>query len=161
MIKSIALRHLRLSFDMLKAIIDKCPDTLWFDANENKSVWKRLLHALESLDYWLDDFGGYAFKNLFPNFSAEMDSRNHSVLSKSDVSSYFVAMAEKIDTHFSKLTEEMLLDKSKTHPKVTHLDIILSQIRHVQVNIGYCNEMLSAHGVKNVEWIGYNEASGG
>jgi hypothetical protein len=51
-------RHLLLSFRMLMDVIDTCPDALWLAGREKDSIWKRVFHVLESLDFWFDDFSG-------------------------------------------------------------------------------------------------------
>jgi hypothetical protein len=50
-----------------------------------------------------------------------------------------------------------LEEKSKTHPNATYADIALCQIRHIQINIGYCNEKSIGKGLKGVKWTGINE----
>jgi|AGTN01.1.fsa_nt_gi hypothetical protein len=154
---TITKRHLLLSLKMLKNILEKCPDDLWINIDENQSIWKRLLHVLESIDYWPDDFDDYKFTGFFASFSAEMDGVNPHPLTKTEISNYFKTIDMKIDKYFRRLSSLTMTDKSAKHPKITHLDIILSQIRHIQVNIGYCNEKFSNRGIDNVEWIGYNE----
>ena len=115
------------------------------------------MHVLESIDYWLDDFDDYAFKDFFKDLSAEMDVTNSIVLTKNDILNYLENINLKISDYFINLDSLNLIDKSLKHANVTYLDILLGQIRHIQVNIGYCNEKFSNNGVKSVEWIGYNE----
>jgi len=142
---------------MLENILKQCPDELWFNTDESESIWKRFLHVLESIDYWFDDFDDYKFINFFGNLSAEMEIKNSSCLSKNEISKYLKVIKLKSDDYFKHLNPLMLTDKSIKHPKVTYLDIILSQIRHIQVNIGYCNEKFNHKGIQSIEWIGYNE----
>jgi len=55
--------HLTISFKMLINIVEKCPDNLWVVDDENESIWKRVLHVLENIDFWLDDISEYYFKS--------------------------------------------------------------------------------------------------
>lgn len=151
--------HLTLSFKMLTNIVEKCPENLWIVVDENESIWKRVLHVLESIDFWLDDFSDYHFNRLFVNFSAEMDICSKSVLTKKDIFQYQDLLNDKIETFFNMIDDELLIKTSSNHSSVTYLDIILSQIRHIQINIGYCNEKFSNKGIKSPEWLGYNEES--
>ncbi|MFW6328056.1 MAG: hypothetical protein ACOC2F_07060 [Bacteroidota bacterium] len=112
---------------------------------------------MESIDFWLDDFSEYHFKNLFVNFTAEMDICNKSVFTKNDVLQYQDLINDKIENYFNIMNDELLIKTSSNHSSVTYLDIILSQIRHIQINIGYCNEKFNSKGIKSPEWLGYNE----
>lgn len=142
---------------MLTNIVEKCPEKLWVTVDENKSIWKRILHVLESIDFWLNDFSEYHFKKLFFNFSAEMDICNKSVFTKNDVLQYQDLINDKIENYFNIMNDELLIKTSSNHSSVTYLDIILSQIRHIQINIGYCNEKFNSKGIESPEWLGYNE----
>jgi hypothetical protein len=151
--------HLALSLTMLRNIAENCPENLWIKDNENESIWKRLLHVLESMDFWLDDFSEYHFNRIFDTFSAEMDTCNKSVLSKKDIFRYLDLLQTKIKGHFENMDDSILTESSGKHPRATYLDIILSQIRHIHNNIGYCNEKFTRKGIKSPEWLGYNEES--
>jgi hypothetical protein len=150
-------RHLTLSFQMLLNVLERCPDNLWVGQKEHESIWKRVFHALESIDFWIDDFSEYRFPEAFNGFSAEMNIENKSSLTKRQLLEYSKLVNGKISGFINGLTENNLTELSKKHPKTTYLDIILSQIRHIQVNIGYCNQKMIEHGIKGVEWVGYNE----
>ncbi len=142
---------------MLTNIIETCPECLWTAPEESKSIWKRILHVLESLDHWFTDFSDYCFNDYFCNLSAEMDETSCSSASKYCVTSYKDMIESKIAEVFDRLDDSVLLNNSSKFPKVTFLDIILSQIRHIQINVGYCNEKFSSKGIKSPEWLGYNE----
>lgn len=149
--------HLSLSFQMLTNVIKSCPDHLWIDQDENESVWKRVIHVLESIDYWFDDFSDYQFNNRFSGLSAEMDITCSSTLSKKDILEYNELISDRINVFFNSINDDVLASHSGKHQNLTYLDIILSQIRHIQINIGYCNEKFNAKGLKGIEWAGYNE----
>ncbi|HEX3020642.1 MAG TPA: hypothetical protein VHP36_10090 [Chitinispirillaceae bacterium] len=151
--------HFMLSFNMLLNIVENCPGNLWISDKENESIWKRVLHVLESIDFWFDDFSVYHFDRMFGFFSAEMDRCNASVLTKSDIFKYLDLINIKIQNFFDMVNDEILTEASTKHPSVTYLDIILSQIRHIQINIGYCNEKYNSKGIKSPEWLGHNEES--
>lgn len=144
---------------MLINIVEKCPENLWVADDENESIWKRILHVLESIDFWLNDFSDYDFNRLFGNFSAEMDIYNKSILTKNDISQYQDLLNDKIQNFFNMMNDEFLLKTSSKHSSVTFLDVILSQIRHIQINNGYCNEKFNSKGINSPEWLGYNEES--
>jgi hypothetical protein len=150
-------RHLLMSFRMLENIIAHCPDDLWSGSDENRTIWKRVFHVLESIDYWFDDFDEYTFPIKFPQYIAELDETNPSPLQQNVLSDYSKIIMKKIENYFNNLDSSMLTDHSIKHPKVTFLDIILCQIRHIQINIGYCNEKFNNFGYKGTDWAGYEE----
>lgn len=78
---------------------------------------------------------------------------------QNDIFQYLDLLKIKIQNFFSIMNDELLLKASVKHTDVTFLDIILSQIRHIQINIGYCNEKFNIIGIKSPEWLGYNEES--
>jgi hypothetical protein len=151
--------HTTLSFQMLTNLIAICPEEHWYDKIENDSICKRMLHTLESIDYWFLDFSVYHFKFLFDDLSAEMDHVNDYSLSKNEILGYADLILLKIEVFFSEMNDGVLLKNSSIYTKLTFLDIILSQIRHIQINVGYCNEKFSSKGLKSSEWLGYNEES--
>jgi hypothetical protein len=153
-ITSIVISHLLLSLQMLNRVVEQCPDSLWINAQENESIWKRILHVLESNDFWLDDFSDYKFMEMFGNISAEMDTTNKSILSKAEISKYLKIINNKIKDYANYINDNNLSEISIKHSKVTYLDIILSQIRHIQINVGYCNEKFKNNGLCGVEWLG-------
>jgi hypothetical protein len=65
-ILEIVKRHLEPSMQMLSNVITVCPDELWVNNQYGFPIWKRVLHTLESIDYWLNEFvNGINFYNLF------------------------------------------------------------------------------------------------
>ena len=147
--------HFDRSFQMLSAVMDACPAEFWAGTEENNSIWKRVLHVLESIDYRLTVGGDYLFPELFTGFSAEMDQISQSVVSKEKMSGYRDLMSRKITRFFEMVNDGMLLERFSE--KATFLDIILTQIRHIQNNVGYCSELLRRNGGEGMEWLGYRE----
>jgi hypothetical protein len=123
--------HLLACWKMLNKVIDICPPDLWVSADGIDSIWKRVLHVLESIDYWLDDFSEYEFKGLFGNFSAEMDSANQTSLSKDEITKYLKFINAKINRFFNMMHDAKLSENSLKHPKATNFDIALCQISYI------------------------------
>lgn len=151
-------QHTELSMKMLKNIIISCPDERWNGNCENDTIWKRIIHTLESVDYWLVDFSKYHFKSIFKDLSAEMNQVNKQVLSKNETLEYFNLIHKKVEIFFCEIDDTILRKNSFSYPKCTYLDIILCQIRHIQINTGYCHEMFKSNGLQSPEWVGYNES---
>ena len=155
------LRIVKRQFDpcleMLGTLIDDCPHDTWLKAGDCIAPWRRMVHTLESIDYWFSEFDGYYFGDSIKGVSAELDTPCTEVLTKKEIADYFEKIEGKCRRFFAALDDAALLEKSAKHERLTILDIILSQIRHVQLNIGYCNEALNAAGVRGVAWKGFGE----
>lgn len=143
--------------EMLGALIDESPHDTWLKAGDGIAPWRRMVHTLESIDYWFSELDGYYFDDSIKGVSAELDTPCAEVLTKKEITDYFQKIEGKCRRFFTALDDAALLEKSANNERLTILDVILTQIRHVQLNIGYCNEALNAAGVRGVAWRGFGE----
>jgi len=150
-------RHFDPCLEMPGAFINDCPDDRWLKAEEGIPSWRRVLHTVESIDYWFSELDGYYFDDSIKGVSAELDTPCAEVLTKKEITDYFQKIEGKCRRFFTALDDAALLEKSANNERLTILDVILTQIRHVQLNIGYCNEALNAAGVRGVAWRGFGE----
>ena len=141
------------SYAMLSEVVDVCPEKFWYGTTESDALWKRVLHTLESVDYWINRKNEYRFKRRFHGFSAEMDVMNPHALSHELIKKYMATLKDDIQKTFNELDDEKLLQNSRHHQNVKVADIILTQIRHIQTNVGYCNEVLRGGGSAGVPWV--------
>ncbi|MBN1577882.1 MAG: DinB family protein [Chitinispirillaceae bacterium] len=155
------LRILKRQFEpalqMIEQVITACPDDLWSDNPHGRPIWKRLLHALESVDFFLNDFGAYHFRETGKKVSPEFNAADKECLSKDEMIVYFGKVRAKCSAAFEALDDSRLPDRSVAHPEYTNLDIFILQIRHLALNIGRCHEALAANGIESPGWIGYGE----
>jgi hypothetical protein len=156
-ITEVTQNHFSVCFQMFTNILQLCPQLQWDTGDENSSIWKRFLHTLESIDYWLSDNSNYLFSTYFFELSAEMNHSNKQSLSKEQISAYIDKITKKIDHFFINMNDSLLMSNSSIHPKLTFFDIILSQIRHIQNNTGYCCNQLKCTSGISVAWRGYKE----
>ena len=152
----IIIRQFSPAFAMLEETIAACPETLWLDNPRGRPLWKRVLHALESVDYFLNDFDCYWFDTIGKEVSPEFDAEDREQLSREETIEYLRNIRSKCDKAFSELTDARLREHSTAHPRFTYLDIVFTQLRHLALNTGRCNEALAAAGIAN-GWIGYEE----
>ena len=155
-ILDIVKRHLEPSMQMLSNVITICPDELWINNQYGFPIWKRVLHTLESIDYWLNEFDKYYFDEIGKDVSPELKVYCKDILSKEEMNQYYKKVMRKCDKISSQESEISILDSS-LQKNYTILDIILTQIRHIQINIGYCNNCFNQFGINGVKWIGFAE----
>lgn len=154
---AIIRRQYEPALAMLGSIIDNCPEELWLHNPCGHPLWKRLLHTLESLDYYLADFGSYLFTALGKKVSPEFDAVDEATLSKNEMRVYFEDIMTKFTKMMSELTNDRLSEYSRAYPQFTYLDILLLQFRHLVFNTGCCDEVFAANSVRRTKWIGYCE----
>jgi hypothetical protein len=154
---NIIKRQFAPALQMLEDIISHCPEELWRNNHFGRPLWKRMLHALESVDFFLNDFDRYHFHDIGKEVSAEFDVEDMKDMSKEEMSVYFGKVKSKCLTAFTRLNDTGLLEQSPTHPEYTFLDIFMMQLRHLALNTGRCNEALAANGKGGSGWIGYAE----
>lgn len=142
------------AFDTLEAIIRTSPENLWFTGTTGvHPLWKRCLHALESVDYHLNDFVPYVFPYIGKNVSPEFDVSTKDVLSSGEMIEYLKKVREKSIQTFLVLKDSMLKEKSSEEQQLSYLEILVLQIRHLNLNAGRCIETLKSCGYDCVGWI--------
>ena len=143
---------------MLEQIIRRCPDELWHCNPHGQPIWKRVLHALESVDYHFSGIGGrYLFSDFGNSISAEFDGNDDWTLSRDELLAYHGGVTKKCAAVFNSLGDRRLSEVSSVRSELTLLDIIITQIRHLALNTGRCSEAFAANGHMTVEWKGYCE----
>lgn len=165
------LKHLHVSilkrqFDpvlqMLQKCIEQCSEDLWFKEEENGSpYWQQLYHATFFIDFWLREVYSQdvEYRSMIFEKTLEVDLAKQSVdyLTKEELDEYLTRIQVKIDQFFVNLTDSKLITPIMERTDMTFLDVILSQIRHVQYHVGRCNCLLKQHNLQTVKWIAYNE----
>jgi hypothetical protein len=102
-------RQLMPSFTMMESVIRICPPKLWYDNPSGRPVWKRCLHALESIDYHLTDFAPYLFSSFTKDVSPEFDVPSKDSLSPEEMIRYLDDVRRKSRKAFSALDDSTLL----------------------------------------------------
>lgn len=153
-------RQLVPTLEMMNRVTKTCPPGLWAVAGPTTSIRNRVVHAAESLDFWIGDTTSYLYPALDPR---PMRPRLHDDLpdafSMQATRQYYRQVAVKTLAELEKLDDAGLLEVN-ARTGVPTISLFLGQIRHVQVNVGYCNEFLASRGVETVGWIGSTELPG-
>ncbi len=150
-------RQFEPALQTLEDFISLCPEELWRDNPFGRPLWKRVLHALESVDFFLNEFDRYHFRDIGKEVSAEFDVEDKEDMSKEEMSIYFGKVKSKCLTALTRLDDARLLEQSPTHRKYTYLDIFMMLLRHLALNTGRCNEALVANGKDGAGWTGFGE----
>jgi hypothetical protein len=111
-------RQMEPSLQMLADIVDACPESLWVDSRSGRPFWQQIVHALTGVRFWFressqlfspPDFGQGPIPDLdqMPNFNAD----------KQTVKSYLQTVRTTVETFFSSLDEERLLNSWPVYDK--------------------------------------------
>ncbi len=150
-------RQLLPTLEMLNRVVKQCPPELWVVEGPTASIRNRVVHAAESVDYWIGDPTTYRYRELDPRPQRpQLTDELPDTLTQGNVQAYVSAVAMKAIGELLKLDDTTIL---KAHPRtgMPMLSAFLGQVRHVQLNVGYCNEKLVANGAPSVAWIGSSD----
>lgn len=157
------------SWNMLKSVVELCPDELWKDDNNGSSVWNNIIHTLAGIDFWLRlDYNAEfesGLKPFLPDNIAEKilnDEwcvREDGSMTKDQVRECFKIFDIKKDAFFNSLNDSMLSRKILDGMEFTYLSVICAQIRHIMCHVGICQEAVYAYSGKDIPWIAFGETA--
>lgn len=139
--------------EMLKNLIEVCPDDFWMDTKHN--YWKQIFHATTSMKFWFRQKKDEAFE--IPDFDKDvkedLDLECSDYPTKEEMTKYLEDILIMAQHFFDELTDDRLLEPCVLYEEITKADVILMQIRHVQHHVGYCNSLLSSNQLTAAKWI--------
>lgn len=149
-IRLIQNRHYVPSLEMLTRIVELCPDDLWDDKSQGPPLWQIVYHTLAGSWVWFRPVGSPFQEPPLGEEIAELKTVPAECLSKEEVLLFAEEVRERADSFFAavggKLTEPCWFIN-----KVTNMDIVLCQVRHIQHHVGYLNRLMSEVGIP-VPW---------
>ena len=148
--------HLDLSFESLLELIDVCPDELWDKKQGGFVFWQQILHALTGSLFWTrlekKDFGEpFGEREVFP----ELDREPKGKISKAEMKTLANDVKRQMETFIYGKEDEWLNEPNAIYDKISNVDILLGQIRHIQYHVGHCEAGLRERNQKTVEWKDY------
>lgn len=151
-----ARTHFNHSFEMLEKMINQCPDGLWNEKHAGYVFWQQILHALIGTNFWMrqsnEEFiEPFAGKRLYPELEQDPEDR----LSKEDLIKYAGEVKSLCALFFQDKDDAWLKSGSIPYNKITNMDVVFGQIRHIQYHVGHCDSILREYGYKAVEWVDY------
>jgi len=143
-----------ISFKMLAALIDACPDSLWNEKAGGFYFWQQILHALCGSAFWLRLEGeGFAEpfseRRLFPELDGEPEGR----VTKVEMRELADAVASQAQRFFAALPRASLDGPSPAFAGLSRLDVIEGQIRHLMYHVGHCDAALRDRGYACAPWL--------
>lgn len=148
--------HFDLSYDMLLNQIEICPDTLWDDRVSGFVFWQQILHVLAGVDFWTRSEQG-DFKEPFKSRKVypELEKAPMGFISRREMRIYAGEVYSQVESLFEEKNDPWLLEKNPLYNKISNIDVIEMQIRHIQYHIGHCDASLRERNFSPSEWFDF------
>ena len=121
----------------VKNVIDCIPNDEWDACYCGMPLFKHVYHMLHSLDRWMINPSDRSYTE--PPFHVEglndLDAVTDTSLSRGQMNGYFSAIAARITSYVSSLTDDVLLQKPDGCA-YTRFTLILAQFRHLHTHMG-------------------------
>ncbi|WP_187355452.1 DinB family protein [Paenibacillus tengchongensis] len=146
-------RQLEPTLEMLRQLIDVCPEDLWMDARQK--YWKQIFHATTSLKFWFRQKKEEVFiiPDLGKDVTEAMDEECTGYPTQAEMTAYVEEILGVAYQFMDDLTDDSLLEPCVLFAEITKADVVLMQIRHVQHHVGCCNHILTAKRLEAVRWL--------
>jgi DinB superfamily len=135
---------------MLKQVIEKCPQSLWYDQNQKFKFWSKAYHTVFFVHLYLQN----AEKD-FVEWEKHHDPDGDIPFTKDEVLEY-LAFAEKQVMEHIPVTDLEAESGFHWYP-VNKLELQFINIRHVQQHTGELYECLGTRENIELPWIGYSK----
>ena len=147
-----------MSFTMLEKIIEICPYELWNSKKSGFIFWQQLLHAFTGMQFWLREenipfIEPFMEKKVYP----ELDGEPENNLSKDDIKKCSEDSKIIGKKWFDGKDDTWLKKPSKVYEKITNLDVIIMQIRHMMYHVGHFEAIFRENGIETVEYKDFEE----
>lgn len=142
------------AFTMMENMIEQCPEEIWSIKAGGFVFWQQILHTLSGSNYWMRQPGStfeepFADRTVYPELDGEPVGR----ISREEMTVYKDYVKDLCRDFFEGKDDSWLAEPSGIHDKISNLDVMLLQIRHIQYHVGHCNSILRDRGLEAVDWI--------
>ena len=145
-------RHFQPSFEMLKKIIEICPDKVWCGLLDEPPVWLQMYHVLFGVQVWFGNKKEYSYPDFGKSVTPVFEDEQHDSISRSEMTDYALKISQQVEEFFARMTPKELLNTSVLYDKFTNTDAVLEQIRHIIYHAARINGILKQHGIKPVAY---------
>ena len=136
---------------MLKQVIERCPETVWYDQNQKFKFWSKAYHTIFFVHLYLQN----AEKD-FVEWEKHHDPDGDIPFTKDEVLEY-LAFAEKQVADRVPVTDLEAESGFHWYP-VNKLELQFINIRHIQQHTGELYECLGIREkIEDLRWVGYSK----
>ena len=145
-----------LVFQMMETIVNDISEETYYKKIGGHFFWQQLLHALMGSHFWFrlnnEPFvEPFLDREYFPEFQQEPDN----VMPREELLGFILLIRAQVDEFFDNKTDEWLSQNSALYPKLSNIEIITMQIRHLMYHTGYCSALMNNEDNYKMNWIDY------
>ena len=154
--RSVLWRQFGAAIDMLENAILACPEELWSDRSQHQEFWYVVYHTL----FWLDLYLSGAVEGFAPPAPFTLDELDPAGLlpersyTKQELQHYLDHGRQKCRTTIEALTDEKAGQSCRfSWGKVSFLELLLYNMRHVQEHASQLNLILGQNFDEAPDWV--------
>lgn len=149
-IKQVVQSQYLAALEMLRQVIENCPESLWYDPNQKFKFWSKAYHVVFFVHLYLQN----AEKD-FVQWEKHHDPDGDIPFTKEEVLEY-LAFAEKQVMERVPVTDLEAESGFHWYP-VNKLELQFLNIRHIQQHTGELYECLGTRENIELPWVGYSK----
>ena len=161
-VKATIISQYLAALEMLKQVIEKCPDAVWLNADHANDFWHVAYHALFYTHLYLQpqeaDFTPWAKHrrnlNAFgpPPWAPEETVEQGEPFAQAEVLDYLALCQEEVQTQTAKL--DLAAPSGFDWLPMNKLALQFYNIRHLQGHVGELSERLWVEANIEIHWVG-------
>ncbi len=160
--KTLVTHQYEASLSMLKAGVERCPDTLWNSVGANYKFCQLVFHTLIFTDLYLDQdeasFYRQSFhqhnQSFFADYEEFGDQLPMRLYDKASILVYLEHCRLKVSAVMSGETEDTLNAPAGTRPSLSRAELHIYNIRHIQHHAGQLSLRLRRETGEGIRWVG-------
>jgi hypothetical protein len=144
------------ALDMLRQVIEKCPDDLWLNNAMRNQMWRVAYHALHFAHLYLQPTAQNFVKWPKHRDEVESDADHERVdaepYSRQELLEYLDVCVEQVKTQTA--TVDLTADSGFSWYPISKIEMQFVNIRHIQQHAGELAEQLSDKAGIEIKWVG-------
>jgi uncharacterized damage-inducible protein DinB len=161
--KTLVTRQYEAALSMLKASVDKCPDTVWDSRGANYRFCQLVFHTLIFTDLYLGHDDEESFRrqpfhrrneSFFGDYEEFEDRAPVRLYDKAPILAYLEHCRSKVSEIMQAETADTLSAPAEPRRSLSRAELHIYNIRHIQHHAGQLSLRLRLEGGEGVGWVG-------
>src|SRR5574341_1579603 len=168
--RTLITRQYEAALSMLKACVDRCPETVWNSKGANYKFCQLVFHTLIFTDLYLGHEDEEAFRrqpyhlqhqDVFADYEEFEDQLPVRLYDKPAILAYLEHCRNKVSEVMPAETEDSLNTPAITRPSLSRAELHVYNIRHIQHHTGQLSLRLRVDANEDMRWVssGWREAA--
>lgn len=160
--KTLVTNQYEAALSMLKACVDRCPDTVWNSRGANYKFCQLVFHTLIFTDLYLgpdvESFRRQPFhlrnERFFGDYEEFEDRAPVRLYDKASILAYLEHCRSKVSEVMEGETADTLSARAGTRRSLSRAELHIYNIRHIQHHAGQLSLRLRLDTGEGVDWVG-------